>query len=134
MPSTSALPTPNSLLLNSQPICIGDGLDVSAIGLISTLVLPSAVGLIIWVCYPCAFDIMRRSNALIQLIFSFVRPRFRQVYGAREWFPPQEYVMSLTFLFASTFNMLLKFSTSSFGDLFLGVSIPSCTSCSRDTL
>ncbi|KAI0962461.1 hypothetical protein AcV7_001301 [Taiwanofungus camphoratus] len=54
-----------------QPICIGDGLDVSSIGLLSTLVLPTVVGLLIW------------------LLFAIIRPRFRQVYGLREWFVPQ---------------------------------------------
>jgi len=58
-------PPPNS------PVCIGHGLDVPAIGVLSTLVLPTAIGLLIW------------------LLFAILRPRFRQVYGLREWFPPQ---------------------------------------------
>ena len=33
----------------SQPVCIGNGLDVSAVGLLSTLVLSSVVGILIWV-------------------------------------------------------------------------------------
>lgn len=32
-----------------QPVCIGDGLDVSSLGLLSTLVLPTVVGLSLWV-------------------------------------------------------------------------------------
>ncbi|KZT02505.1 uncharacterized protein LAESUDRAFT_661940 [Laetiporus sulphureus 93-53] len=54
-----------------QPVCIGDGLDVPALGLLSTLVLPTIVGLCIW------------------LLFAILRPRFRQVYGVREWFAPR---------------------------------------------
>ncbi|KAH9937349.1 uncharacterized protein B0H18DRAFT_950236 [Fomitopsis serialis] len=54
-----------------SPVCIGHGLDVPAIGVLSTLVLPTAIGLVIW------------------LLFAILRPRFRQVYGLREWFPPQ---------------------------------------------
>ena len=35
----------------TRPVCIGDGLDVSADGLIAAAVLPSAVGLLLWVCH-----------------------------------------------------------------------------------
>ncbi|KAK0198749.1 hypothetical protein F5146DRAFT_918927 [Armillaria mellea] len=55
-----------------NPTCVGDGLDAAADGLLASLVLPSAVGLIIW------------------LIFAVLRPRFRQVYGLREWFVHQD--------------------------------------------
>ncbi|KDQ63154.1 hypothetical protein JAAARDRAFT_147164 [Jaapia argillacea MUCL 33604] len=55
----------------SQPICIGGGIDAWAGGLIETLILPSAVGLLLW------------------LLFAILRPRFRQVYALREWFPQQ---------------------------------------------
>ncbi|KAH9835893.1 uncharacterized protein C8Q71DRAFT_870275, partial [Rhodofomes roseus] len=50
--------------------CIGHGLDAPAIGVLSTLVLPTVIGLVIW------------------LLFATLRPRYRQVYGLREWFPP----------------------------------------------
>ncbi|KAK0208655.1 hypothetical protein DFS33DRAFT_1304877 [Desarmillaria ectypa] len=55
-----------------NPTCVGNGLDAAADGLLASLVLPSAVGLIIW------------------LIFAVLRPRFRQVYGLREWFVHQD--------------------------------------------
>lgn len=53
-------------------MCIGHGLDASAIGLLASIVLPSVIGLIIWV------------------IFAILRPRFRQVYALREWFVQQD--------------------------------------------
>ncbi|KAA1467838.1 hypothetical protein DENSPDRAFT_770262 [Dentipellis sp. KUC8613] len=55
-----------------QSVCIGHGIDASADGILSTLVLSSVVGLIFWV------------------LFGILRPRFRQVYGLREWFVQQE--------------------------------------------
>ncbi|EED80495.1 predicted protein, partial [Postia placenta Mad-698-R] len=51
--------------------CIGHGLDVPALGVLSTIVVPTAVGLCIW------------------LLFAILRPRYRQVYALREWFVPQ---------------------------------------------
>ncbi|KAL6304772.1 hypothetical protein BKA93DRAFT_732188 [Sparassis latifolia] len=54
-----------------QPVCIGDGVDVSSIGLFSILVLCGTTGLLLW------------------LLFAIIRPRYRQVYGLREWFVPQ---------------------------------------------
>ncbi|KZT74967.1 hypothetical protein DAEQUDRAFT_659370 [Daedalea quercina L-15889] len=56
-----------------SPVCIGHGLDAPAIGVLSTLVLPTVIGLSLW------------------LLFAILRPRFRQVYGLREWFPPQSH-------------------------------------------
>ncbi|KAG6846106.1 hypothetical protein H0H87_006470 [Tephrocybe sp. NHM501043] len=53
---------------NNQVVCIGNGLDSSSVGILSALIIPSAVGLVIW------------------LLFAIVRPRFRQIYGLREWF------------------------------------------------
>ncbi|KAG6851331.1 hypothetical protein H0H93_005729 [Arthromyces matolae] len=64
----------NSASLSSQTskihsaVCIGDGLDSSSVGLLSSLVIPSFVGFI------------------ILLLFAFLRPRLRQIYGLREWF------------------------------------------------
>ncbi|KAH7886005.1 hypothetical protein F5I97DRAFT_1876997 [Phlebopus sp. FC_14] len=55
-----------------QPVCIGHGLDATADGIIATAVLPSAVGTIVW------------------LLFACVRPRYRQLYAAREWFTQQD--------------------------------------------
>jgi calcium permeable stress-gated cation channel len=34
---------------NPPPVCIGNGLDIQSMGLLSTLIIPSVVGLIIWV-------------------------------------------------------------------------------------
>ncbi|TFY70914.1 hypothetical protein EVG20_g2098 [Dentipellis fragilis] len=69
------LPTiraPVDLSVLEQSVCIGNGIDASADGILSTLVLSSVVGLICWVT------------------FGVLRPRFRQVYGLREWFVQQE--------------------------------------------
>ncbi|KAF4604854.1 hypothetical protein EYR40_003636 [Pleurotus pulmonarius] len=52
----------------SQPICAGKGVDASAAGLIATIIVPSVIGLIIWIT------------------FAILRPRFRQIYALREWF------------------------------------------------
>ena len=35
-----------------DPVCIGDGVDTGALGLLATLLLPSVIGLLIWVSYP----------------------------------------------------------------------------------
>jgi hypothetical protein len=35
--------------VNSKSICVGDGLDSAAQGLLASLIIPSAIGLIIWV-------------------------------------------------------------------------------------
>lgn len=55
-----------------QPVCIGDGLDAASDGVIATVVLPTSVGLAIW------------------LLFAVLRPRYRQIYALREWFVQQE--------------------------------------------
>lgn len=39
-----------------HPICIGDGVDAGSLGLISTLLVPSIVGLLIWVSYVTRLD------------------------------------------------------------------------------
>ncbi|RPD82440.1 hypothetical protein L226DRAFT_528605 [Lentinus tigrinus ALCF2SS1-7] len=54
-----------------DPVCVGDGVDTGSLGLLSTLLIPSVIGLLIW------------------LLFAFLRPRYRQVYGLREWFVQQ---------------------------------------------
>ncbi|KAI0375116.1 hypothetical protein BV20DRAFT_960185 [Pilatotrama ljubarskyi] len=56
-----------------EPVCIGDGVDASSLGLLATLVIPSVIGLLIW------------------LLFAILRPRYRQVYGLREWFVQQSF-------------------------------------------
>ncbi|KAF8079018.1 hypothetical protein FPV67DRAFT_1467201 [Lyophyllum atratum] len=50
----------NEPALNSQQICIGNGLDSSSEGLLASLLLPSAIGLLLW------------------------------IYGLREWFVQQD--------------------------------------------
>ncbi|KAG6842425.1 hypothetical protein C0991_007555 [Blastosporella zonata] len=64
---SSQTPTPQPAT-NLQQVCIGEGLDSSSVGILSALVIPSAVGILIW------------------LLFAILRPRFRQIYGLREWF------------------------------------------------
>ncbi|TFK26704.1 hypothetical protein FA15DRAFT_754865 [Coprinopsis marcescibilis] len=48
--------------------CAGSGIDAAASGVLTALVVPGLIGLILW------------------LAFATLRPRFRQVYGLREWF------------------------------------------------
>ena len=44
------LPSPSPLgALQVRPVCIGDGIDALAYGALATLLLPSAVGLLLWV-------------------------------------------------------------------------------------
>ncbi|KAF9651959.1 hypothetical protein BDM02DRAFT_3090164 [Thelephora ganbajun] len=52
-------------------VCIGQGIDSVSIGLLAVAILSALVGFIIW------------------LIFAVVRPKFREIYGIREWFPQQ---------------------------------------------
>ncbi|KAF8963914.1 hypothetical protein BDZ97DRAFT_1939372 [Flammula alnicola] len=70
IPSTAsaAFSTTSFIESRSGPVCPGEGFDSAAAGIIAVVVIPSVVGLIIW------------------LIFAIVRPRFRQVYALREWF------------------------------------------------
>ncbi|KAF7373376.1 MPN domain-containing protein [Mycena sanguinolenta] len=58
--------------LNSNPVCIGSGVDASSDGLLASVLIPSFIGLLIW------------------LLFAILRPRFRQLYGLREWFVEQD--------------------------------------------
>ncbi|CCL98103.1 uncharacterized protein FIBRA_00097 [Fibroporia radiculosa] len=53
-----------------QPVCIGDGLDVSAIGVLSTIVLSTVFGSVIWVS---AFDLIQvdRPPIRLQVILRF---------------------------------------------------------------
>ncbi|EMD41861.1 hypothetical protein CERSUDRAFT_120777 [Gelatoporia subvermispora B] len=60
---------PVSLLVN--PVCIGDGVDTSSLGVLSVLVVSTVIGVLLW------------------LLFAVIRPRYRQVYGLREWFVQQ---------------------------------------------
>ncbi|KAJ7141880.1 hypothetical protein C8R43DRAFT_892427 [Mycena crocata] len=63
--------SPNQVNSNSNPVCIGSGTDASSNGLIASIIIPSFIGLLIW------------------LLFAILRPRFRQLYGLREWFIEQ---------------------------------------------
>ncbi|KZT30913.1 hypothetical protein NEOLEDRAFT_1053480 [Neolentinus lepideus HHB14362 ss-1] len=60
------------LAAQAQPVCIGNGVDALSSGLIETIAIPSVIGLLLW------------------LLFAIIRPRFREIYGLREWFPPQD--------------------------------------------
>ncbi|KAI5898056.1 uncharacterized protein SCHCODRAFT_080873 [Schizophyllum commune H4-8] len=70
--SGASNPTGRLNSANSIPVCAGDGLDASSDGILASVVFSSAVGLLIW------------------LLFAILRPRFRQVYGLREWFLSQD--------------------------------------------
>ncbi|KIK70577.1 hypothetical protein GYMLUDRAFT_148994 [Collybiopsis luxurians FD-317 M1] len=69
--SAASIPPLAGQLASNQPVCIGNGIDSSSDGLLAALILPTAIGLIIW------------------LIFAILRPRYRQVYALREWFVQQ---------------------------------------------
>ncbi|KAJ7234307.1 hypothetical protein B0H12DRAFT_1142976 [Mycena haematopus] len=64
--------SPPQAALNSHPVCIGSGTDASSDGLLASVLIPTFVGLLIW------------------LLFAILRPRFRQLYGLREWFVEQD--------------------------------------------
>ncbi|KAJ7777612.1 hypothetical protein DFH07DRAFT_731180 [Mycena maculata] len=73
---TGALATttssPNQANSDASPVCIGQGTDSSSDGLLASIIIPSVIGLLIW------------------LLFAILRPRFRQLYGLREWFVEQD--------------------------------------------
>ncbi|KAJ7058112.1 hypothetical protein C8F01DRAFT_1149575 [Mycena amicta] len=56
----------------NDPVCIGTGTDASTDGLVAAILIPSFIGLLIWV------------------LFAILRPRFRQLYALREWFVEQD--------------------------------------------
>ncbi|KAJ7223061.1 hypothetical protein GGX14DRAFT_426660 [Mycena pura] len=56
----------------SNPVCLGDGVDASSDGLLASIIIPSIIGLLLW------------------LVFAVLRPRFRQIYASREWFVEQD--------------------------------------------
>ncbi|CAE7207304.1 unnamed protein product [Rhizoctonia solani] len=62
----NSAPTPSTITLD--PLCVGQGIDAAATGIIAALVLTTAVGILIW------------------LIFAIIRPRIPVLYAAREWF------------------------------------------------
>ncbi|CAK5270978.1 unnamed protein product [Mycena citricolor] len=68
--ATTTIPA-NQALASSNPVCIGAGTDSSTDGVLASLILPSVIGLLIWI------------------LFAVLRPRFRQVYALREWFVEQ---------------------------------------------
>ncbi|KAH9486372.1 hypothetical protein JR316_0000436 [Psilocybe cubensis] len=69
---SAAFSTSSPILSRSGELCPGDGLDSTAAGILSVVIVPSAIGFILW------------------LTFAILRPRFRQVYGLREWFVQQD--------------------------------------------
>ncbi|KAJ1310486.1 hypothetical protein OPQ81_007219 [Rhizoctonia solani] len=58
--------TPSTVILD--PLCAGQGIDAAATGVIASLILTAAVGILIW------------------FIFAVIRPRVPSLYAAREWF------------------------------------------------
>ncbi|KAI0003860.1 hypothetical protein BJV74DRAFT_812109 [Russula compacta] len=67
--STSSPATGNGRLSSvGNTVCLGHGLDASVDGLLATIVLSGSIGVLLW------------------LLFAFIRPRCRQIYGLREWF------------------------------------------------
>ncbi|KZP25372.1 hypothetical protein FIBSPDRAFT_820851 [Athelia psychrophila] len=59
--------------LRVQPVCIGQGVDVLSEGVIAAVIIPSAIGIVLWI------------------VFAIVRPRYRQLYALREWFVQPEH-------------------------------------------
>ena len=55
--ASSATP---SIANQSRVVCIGHGLDISATGLITTIVLPSVIGLVLWVRHTLVLALVRR--------------------------------------------------------------------------
>ncbi|KAG6868499.1 hypothetical protein C0993_002037 [Termitomyces sp. T159_Od127] len=47
--ASSAQTSAGQFIANIQTVCIGDGLDSSSVGILSSLIIPTAVGLVIWV-------------------------------------------------------------------------------------
>ncbi|CUA72197.1 Short transient receptor potential channel 7 [Rhizoctonia solani] len=77
LPSTTIITTtfseipnsgPTSSTVTLDPLCAGQGIDGAATGVITSLVLTTAIGILIW------------------FIFAVVRPRVPALYAAREWF------------------------------------------------
>lgn len=59
IPSASAFPAAQTIGSNLavNPVCIGDGLDSSSIALLSTILVPSLIGLFLWVRPPYSFHV-----------------------------------------------------------------------------
>jgi len=57
--STSFTPASPTSNVNAQAlsVCLGHGIDTSSTGLIATVVLPSAIGLLLWVRIPHHFNL-----------------------------------------------------------------------------
>lgn len=53
-------------------ICIGQGVDSTALGMVASIIVLLVIGCSLW------------------LTFAFIRPKFRELYAVREWFPPPE--------------------------------------------
>jgi hypothetical protein len=53
METATALSASQSALSDLQvdPVCIGDGVDAQSLGLISTVVVPTVIGLLLWVSH-----------------------------------------------------------------------------------
>ncbi|KJA28630.1 hypothetical protein HYPSUDRAFT_34085 [Hypholoma sublateritium FD-334 SS-4] len=68
--STASAAFSSASLIESRsgPVCPGRGFDSAASGMLSVIIIPSVIGLILWI------------------LFAVLRPRFRQVYALREWF------------------------------------------------
>lgn len=109
-----------------QPICIGHGVDAASLGLFSTLIIPSLVGLLIWVTLQaptcCGGPVLTRP----QTLFAFLRPRYRQVYGLREWFVQQRCAPHPFMRIGPGINAS-KLPTETARPLLLGIPLPPCS-------
>lgn len=67
--AVSALPAFQTTLSNFQvqPVCIGHGLDAQSLGLISTVVVPSVLGILIWVSVELSSRVTRSSDTVASL-------------------------------------------------------------------
>lgn len=91
---TASSPTTGNGRLSSvgNTVCLGHGLDASVDGLLATIVLFGLIGLLLWVC--CIPLSASTTSYVFQLLFAFIRPRCRQIYGLREWFVQERCVRS----------------------------------------
>ena len=73
------------------------------------------------------YDGANRTARSNQLIFAILRPRFRQVYSTREWFPPQEYVNPYFPVIALTqITLLMQTPPSAAQQQALGFLVSTC--------
>ena len=68
--------------LQVNPVCIGDGVDAQSLGLLSVVVVPTVIGLILWVsCYFASVKrcfLCSRENRFYSLLYAHVSVKSMQ--------------------------------------------------------